>query len=195
MWQEVASSWNGVAFFLDPTWTPASELQLYTDASGTLGFGGYWNGAWFSQPWPPHLAAKPIKWKELYAMWSLGLSLVSEMNFVSLWQPCHCSCLGVRVVSLFRPYIPRAELSSLWLQVITLILIRHVLGTNNWCSISTAAASCPCTSPRGQPLPNTHPCQPDGLLTRQLHRLQARGVAHSTWRTYQVGISTILQAF
>ncbi len=67
-WKKFASSWNGVAFFLDPTWTPASELQLYTDASGTLGFGGYWNGAWFSQPWPPHLAAKPIEWKELYAV-------------------------------------------------------------------------------------------------------------------------------
>lgn len=48
-WLQFARSWNGTAFFLDPTWTPAPELQLFTDASGTLGFGGYWNGAWFSQ--------------------------------------------------------------------------------------------------------------------------------------------------
>ena len=53
---------------MDPTWTPAPELQLFTDASGALGFGGYWKGAWFSQPWPPHLASKPIEWKELYAI-------------------------------------------------------------------------------------------------------------------------------
>lgn len=67
-WQRFATPWNGTAFFLDPTWTPAQEFQLFTDASGTLGFGGYWNGAWFSQPWPPHLASKPIEWKELYAI-------------------------------------------------------------------------------------------------------------------------------
>ena len=67
-WQRFAQSWNGKAFFLDPTWTPAPELQLFTDASGALGFGGYWKGAWFSQPWPPHLASKPIEWKELYAI-------------------------------------------------------------------------------------------------------------------------------
>ena len=67
-WQKFTRSWNGVAFFLNPTWTPAPELQLFTDASGTLGFGGYWNGAWFSQAWPPHLLSKPIEWKELYAI-------------------------------------------------------------------------------------------------------------------------------
>ena len=56
-----------LAFFLDPNWTPAPDLQLFTDASGTLGFGGYWDGAWFSQVWPPHLLSMPIEWKELYA--------------------------------------------------------------------------------------------------------------------------------
>ena len=53
---------------MDPTWTPAPELQLFTDASGALAFGGCWKGAWFSQPWPPHLASKAIEWKELYAI-------------------------------------------------------------------------------------------------------------------------------
>ena len=40
-WQTFAQSWNGIAFFLDPNWTPAPDLQLFMDASGTLGFGGY----------------------------------------------------------------------------------------------------------------------------------------------------------
>ena len=64
-WQKFA---RGTAFFLEPNWTPAPELQLFTDAASTLGFGVYWNGAWFSQPWPPHLASKSIEWKELYAI-------------------------------------------------------------------------------------------------------------------------------
>ncbi len=45
-----------------------SSRQNVLHASGTLGFGGYWNGPWFSQAWPPHLVTKPIEWKELYAI-------------------------------------------------------------------------------------------------------------------------------
>lgn len=41
-WLTFARSWNGTGFFLDPTWTPANEFQLYTDASGTIGYGAYW---------------------------------------------------------------------------------------------------------------------------------------------------------
>ena len=62
------ANWNGKAFFLDPTWTPAYHLQLYTDASSTIGFDAYWNGAWFSQPWPQSMMSNPIEWKELYAI-------------------------------------------------------------------------------------------------------------------------------
>ncbi len=112
-WKKFASSWNGVAFFLDPTWTPASELQLYTDASGTLGFG--WNGAWFSQPWPPHLAAKPIEWKELYAIviacevwgsrWSGKRILFhcDNLAIVRIWESglSRCSDLMYLVRALF----------------------------------------------------------------------------------------------
>ena len=67
-WLKFAGSWNGTAFFQDPTWTPAPQFQLFTDASGTLGYGAYWKGAWFSQAWPAQLSSKPIEWKELYAI-------------------------------------------------------------------------------------------------------------------------------
>ena len=64
-WLKFSTNWNGKAF---STWTPAYHLQLYTDASSTIGFGAYWNGAWFSQPWPQSLMSNPIEWKELYAI-------------------------------------------------------------------------------------------------------------------------------
>ncbi len=125
-WKKFASSWNGVAFFLDPTWTPASELQLYTDASGTLGFGGYWNGAWFSQPWPPHLAAKPIEWKELYAVviacevwgshWSGKRILFhcDNLAIVHIWESglSRCSDLMYLVRALFFVAISSRPLAS-----------------------------------------------------------------------------------
>lgn len=67
-WLQFASTWNGKAFFLDPNWMPPDQFQLYTDASGTLGYGAYWAGSWFSQEWPQDLLSMPIEWKELYAI-------------------------------------------------------------------------------------------------------------------------------
>ena len=56
--------------FLDPEWTAAHSLQLYTDASGSLGFGAYFNGAWFRGDWQPHqrLPLRSIQWQELFAI-------------------------------------------------------------------------------------------------------------------------------
>ena len=67
-WLRFASEWNGTAFFLEPDWTPAHEFQLFTDAAGSLGYGAFWNGHWFSKPWPANLLNKSIEWKELYAI-------------------------------------------------------------------------------------------------------------------------------
>ena len=67
-WLTFSSSWNGKAMFLNSRWTPAHHLNLFTDASSTIGFGAYWNGAWFSQHWPQQLQCKSIDWKELYAI-------------------------------------------------------------------------------------------------------------------------------
>ena len=69
-WDSFLPSWNGVAMFLDPEWTAADSLQLYTDASGSLGFGAYFNGAWFRGDWQPHqrLPLCSIQWQELFAI-------------------------------------------------------------------------------------------------------------------------------
>ena len=46
-WNRFLPSWNGVSVFLDPNWKDAEAINLFTDASGTLGYGAYFNGAWF----------------------------------------------------------------------------------------------------------------------------------------------------
>ena len=43
-------------------------LGEYFFASSKVGFGAYWNGAWFSHNWPEHMQSKSIDWKELYAI-------------------------------------------------------------------------------------------------------------------------------
>lgn len=63
-----SSSWNGKGIFLESKWTRAHSLHLYTNASSKIGYGAYWNGAWFSHVWSDHLRGKSIDWKELYAI-------------------------------------------------------------------------------------------------------------------------------
>ena len=47
MWQNFLKDWNGTSLFLNPCWENSAELSLYTDASGTLGFGGIFRNQWF----------------------------------------------------------------------------------------------------------------------------------------------------
>ena len=53
-WYTFLPSWNGVSIFLDPNWKDAEAIHLFTDASGTLGYGADFNGAWFRGDWLPH---------------------------------------------------------------------------------------------------------------------------------------------
>ncbi|KAL5475164.1 hypothetical protein EMCRGX_G027230 [Ephydatia muelleri] len=48
----------------------AESFQLYTDASGSFGFGAYLDGAWFRGDWRPHqqLPKRSIQWQELFAI-------------------------------------------------------------------------------------------------------------------------------
>lgn len=39
-WQLFIASWNGASIFLSNSWTDSDSLELCTDASGSLGFGG-----------------------------------------------------------------------------------------------------------------------------------------------------------
>ena len=55
MWSHFLKSWNGISVFHDRFYTNASSIHLITDAASTLGFGGYFNGSWFSEPWPQTL--------------------------------------------------------------------------------------------------------------------------------------------
>ena len=43
-------------------------MNLYTDASGTLGWGAYWSGRWLQACWSLNDCNKDIVWKELFAI-------------------------------------------------------------------------------------------------------------------------------
>jgi hypothetical protein len=71
MWRYFVDNWNGKSFFLEDQVSASPNIELYTDASGTIGFGGYLAGQWFQGRWPPHLfisksTGVSIEWQELF---------------------------------------------------------------------------------------------------------------------------------
>ncbi|XP_061162686.1 uncharacterized protein LOC133171907 [Saccostrea echinata] len=51
MWLSFLSNWNGINLFYSMSQITSEELNLYTDASATVGYGGFFKGNWFSEPW------------------------------------------------------------------------------------------------------------------------------------------------
>ena len=51
-WLPFLESWNGINMFYDNSYTSNFNMELCTDASSTKGYGGYFQGKWFSSSWP-----------------------------------------------------------------------------------------------------------------------------------------------
>ena len=49
-WQQFLSSWHGVGFWLFPGMSAATDLEVTSDAAGSVGFGAYSQGQWFFGP-------------------------------------------------------------------------------------------------------------------------------------------------
>ena len=54
-WLQFLPSWNGRAIIPEPNWTKSPDLELFTDASESLGYGIFYIGHWISDPWPSQL--------------------------------------------------------------------------------------------------------------------------------------------
>ena len=55
MWVDFLKGWNHKSFFYDLNITTSADLELYTDASGSIGYGGFFGGKWFATRWPETL--------------------------------------------------------------------------------------------------------------------------------------------
>ena len=103
MWQDFLQNWNGVSLFLDSEATSPPALQLYTDASGSPGYGGLLAGQLFQGHWLLHhtLSKKrgiSIEWQELFPIYLACI----------LWGPCWSGkrirmwCYNKSVVSIIN---------------------------------------------------------------------------------------------
>lgn len=87
MWLTFLSNWNGAAIFCSQLITTTEDIKLYTDASGSIGFGGYMKGEWFAQAWPvtiqEHIPSDKdlsIAFKELYPIVVAAMIWGSKME-------------------------------------------------------------------------------------------------------------------
>ena len=63
-WDAFLESWNGVSFLL-PTERRTPDQHLFTDAAGSCGCGGLWNGNWFQYRWSRAFYTERIPQQEL----------------------------------------------------------------------------------------------------------------------------------
>jgi hypothetical protein len=87
MWQLFLRQWNGISMFHNQLEVSSDALQLFTDASGTIGYGGYFQGQWFSESWPTPLQRTSkdndelsIAFRELYPI------VVAALLWGHLWK-------------------------------------------------------------------------------------------------------------
>jgi len=66
VWLSFLSTFNGHSFFLDDHWYSSHTLNLYTDASGALGFGAIFGSEWCYGKWPKEWEYKNIAILEFY---------------------------------------------------------------------------------------------------------------------------------
>ena len=68
-WSQFLPRWNGTARFIEPPWSSADSLDLFTDAAASVGAGAFFHGSWFFIPWPQMVMDNKelhITWMELF---------------------------------------------------------------------------------------------------------------------------------
>ena len=52
MWLDFFEQYNGISVFHDRFWVSNADVELYTDAAASIGFGCYYKGHWCHGTWP-----------------------------------------------------------------------------------------------------------------------------------------------
>ena len=68
MWLIFLRYFNGSAIIIDQFWCEDRDLQFFTDASGEIGCGGFFQGQWFQGRWPVEVVRlkRSIAWLEFF---------------------------------------------------------------------------------------------------------------------------------
>ena len=162
--------------------TRSPDLELFTDASGSLGY-----GHWMSEPWIPVLQDRSIQWKELYPIALSGLLWDHQWSGKKLLFHCdNQAVVDIWASGTSRDPLLMHLVRSIFFTAATnhfTVLVSHIAGTNKSIADSVSPA-CP-RSRFG-----TYPCSQDSgdPLACQLAFVQSQALVESTRRSYLAGV-------
>ena len=64
VWLSVLREYNGRTMFLEERWTRFDQVRMYTDASGSIGYGALLGSRWCQGKWPQEWSERGITFKE-----------------------------------------------------------------------------------------------------------------------------------
>ena len=96
-WLTFLPHWSGRSLILESHWTLNATMLLFTDASGSEGWGAYWSGRWLQDWWSPEQQKMNITWKELYAI----VMVVHTWGFPWQNQKILFNCDNLMVVDIW----------------------------------------------------------------------------------------------
>ncbi|KAG1936323.1 proline and serine-rich protein 1-like [Pimephales promelas] len=109
LWITFLKQWNGLSFFYNNLVLSPVDIQLFTDAAPSIGFGGFYQGHWFASPWPPQLQDMT----QSSALFELYPLVVAAFLWGKEWATSKIQDAGSRgrpipnsSTSLFRTNIP-----------------------------------------------------------------------------------------
>jgi len=191
MWKAFLAGWYGCSIFLDSTVTLSLDMSLYTNASGAIGFGGYFNGKWFQGRWPPHMQLNKdwgviIEWQELFpivvvcAFWFphfSGSSISSSGVITNQWS----WSFAVSCPFIYETWLlyqgPPCSGDVQW---------------DCWCSLTLSGISFPGCCYNSQPNLLYHPAFAHDPL-KEVRKYANWGLAWTTNRTYTSGEKQFIQ--
>ena len=67
-WLHFLPRWSGTSLILDSEWTISSAMHLFTNPSGSKGWGAFWTNKWLQAECSSEQVMHDIVWKEPYAI-------------------------------------------------------------------------------------------------------------------------------
>ena len=202
MWHQLLKGWNGISLFLEREPTSAESLDLYTDASWALGFGGYFQGKWFYGEWPPEVASSStdpisIAFHEPYrcGRHTLEQTLDSSAADLSFRQSGHLPHFEQGSLQMPPNYAPHATPCAPSHPCQFRLLCcpyPRPFEHPGWLSLTLADPKVPEAGPTRRPSTLPNPLQCDAGLTLAAIHYQHAALSRSTRSAYHSGTNAFM---
>ncbi len=137
LWTLFLKQWNGLSLFYNNLISSPIDINLFTDAAPSIGFGGFYQGRWFASPWPAQLQDLPQSsaLAELYPLVVAAFLWGNEWSSKCILVHCdneavvQCVNKGRSHSPALSPFLRRLKWIAACDQFV--IVARHVAGSEN----------------------------------------------------------------